>query len=98
MEFIFSRYTRCVKCGARQVYEVNRRIPVRYRSKNLLSLLQGIFFAPPKQCLCCGLQYYDVRRVAPARSTPAVRALSSQDFTTSNDAAPNSAKAAVSAD
>lgn len=70
--FLFSRYTRCIRCGTEQVYRASKRDRVDYVSSHPLSMLLHLTGAPLNKCPGCRLQYYDWRRprlTAPAESS-----------------------------
>ena len=65
LAFIFSRYTRCVRCGTYAVERVSRRDRIDSVAKTPLSLIQRLLFAPLNKCYSCRLQYYDWRPLSP---------------------------------
>ena len=66
-QFVFSRNTRCVRCGTYDVRRGSRRDRIDGVSGHPLSLLQHILAAPLNKCPACRLQYYDWRRQAAQR-------------------------------
>jgi len=69
--FIFSRYTRCIRCGSDNVHRMYKRDRIDNFSKNPLSWLQRFLAAPLNKCPACRLQYYDWRRPRPSDLQPA---------------------------
>ena len=64
-EFLFSRHTRCVRCGTPAVHRMAKRDRVDSLSKNPLSQIQRLTGAPVNKCPACRLQYYDWRAPHP---------------------------------
>lgn len=64
--FMFSRYTRCVRCSTYNVHRGSKRDRIDGVSRHPLSLLQHILGAPLNKCPACRLQYYDWRRPQPS--------------------------------
>ena len=60
-EFVFSRHTRCIRCGTLTVHRLARRDHVDSLSRNVLSQIQRVTGAPVNKCPACRLQYYDWR-------------------------------------
>jgi len=64
--FVFSRHSRCLKCGkTERVSRLAKRDYIDGFSKSPLSLLQGVMGAPINRCSACRLQYYDWRGPSP---------------------------------
>ena len=61
--FVFSRHSRCIRCAAYTVYQIDRRDHVDAVSREPLALVQRLLGAPIKKCPACRLQYYDWRPV-----------------------------------
>jgi uncharacterized protein with PIN domain len=59
--FIFSRHTRCVRCGTDRVHRMAKRDRIDGISRHPLSLLLHLVAAPLNKCPGCRLQYYDWR-------------------------------------
>ena len=64
--FLFSRYSHCPRCGSGDVHRSSKRDHIDSFSKNVLTVLQGVFDAPINKCPACRLQFYDWRRPRPA--------------------------------
>jgi predicted RNA-binding Zn-ribbon protein involved in translation (DUF1610 family) len=62
---IFSRYTRCTRCGTEFVKRIGRRDKIDFRSMHPFSWIQGLLFAPLNKCEACRLQYHDWRPLSP---------------------------------
>ncbi len=62
-EFLFSFYTRCVRCAIHTVTPLKKRDHIDPVTKNPLGLFQRLLGAPLKHCEACRLQYYDWRPV-----------------------------------
>ena len=65
VHFVFSRRTRCPRCGSLDVHRLEKRDRVDSLSKNLLSRVQRLVGAPINKCPACRLQYYDWRKPKP---------------------------------
>ena len=61
VQFIFSRYTHCIRCGTAHVQRISKRDRVDSVSKDVLSRIQQVIGAPLNKCVACRLQYYDWR-------------------------------------
>ena len=61
LNFVFSRCTRCIKCGSTDVQRRTKRDSVEPVSKHVLSRLLFLTAAPIHRCPTCRLQYYDWR-------------------------------------
>ena len=59
--FVFSRHTRCIRCGTECVHRVYKRDRIDDVSLTPLSLLQQILGAPKNKCPLCRLRYHDFR-------------------------------------
>jgi uncharacterized protein with PIN domain len=59
--YIFSRFTRCVRCGTLNVHRSQKRDRVDRPTRQFLGRIQRIVFAPLNKCEACRLQYYDWR-------------------------------------
>ena len=64
LAFVFSRYTRCIRCGSERIERLKKRDRIDSVSKNLVSRLLRLTGAPVNKCPSCRLQYYDWRRPA----------------------------------
>lgn len=62
IEFIFSRHTRCVRCGTIHVHRSAKLDRIDLPSKSIFSRLQHLVGAPLNKCVACRIQYYDWRR------------------------------------
>ena len=60
--FLFSRYSRCVRCGTVYVQRSAKRDRIDSLSGSLYSRIQHLLGAPLNKCVACRLQYYDWRR------------------------------------
>lgn len=69
-DFVFSRYTRCIRCGTRDVHRLTKRDGIDPMSRNLLSVFFRLMRAPIHRCRGCRLQYCDWRPLAPKGSGP----------------------------
>ena len=58
---LFSRHSRCFRCGGNHVYRVSGPDELGEPSKHPMSILQGLFFAPILKCPGCRLQFHDFR-------------------------------------
>jgi len=66
LRFVFSRHTRCLKCGkTERVRRLAKRDYIDGFSKSPLSWVQKLLGAPINRCSACRLQYYDWRRPSP---------------------------------
>ena len=65
LKFVFSRYTRCIRCGTAYVQRSSKRDRIDSVSKNLLSRILFVSGAPVNKCVACRLQYYDWRPPRP---------------------------------
>jgi len=65
LSFVFSRYTRCIRCGTPRVQRLKKRDRIDSMSKNLTSQLLRLTGAPLNKCPACRLQYYDWRPPQP---------------------------------
>jgi uncharacterized protein with PIN domain len=63
--FLFSRYSRCIRCGSEAVQRLKKRDKVDEFSKNPLALVQAILGAPVNRCSPCRLQFFDWRKPRP---------------------------------
>jgi len=59
--FVFSRYTRCIRCGSTNIQRLSERDRIDSMSNHLFSRLFQLTAAPLKKCPSCRLQYYDWR-------------------------------------
>jgi uncharacterized Zn finger protein len=59
--FIFSRHTRCIRCGSVYVHRALKRDPIEATSKHVFSWFWRTLGAPLNKCPGCRLQYYDWR-------------------------------------
>jgi hypothetical protein len=66
LAFLFSRDTRCIKCGTTNVRRMTKRDRIDTVSRNLASQLLHLSGAPLNKCVACRLQYYDWRPPQPA--------------------------------
>jgi hypothetical protein len=64
LTFVFSRHTRCIRCGSARVRRLSDRDRIDSMSSHPLSLLLALTFAPIHHCSPCRLQYRDWRGVA----------------------------------
>jgi hypothetical protein len=76
LTFVFSRHTRCIRCGTPNVIRLAKRDRIDSMSKSLASLLQRLTGAPLVKCPGCRLQYYDWRAPAPQAMRRDTRAAS----------------------
>jgi len=60
--FIFSRYSRCLRCGQDTVQRLDRADKIDHFSKNWLAVFQRLLGAPIHRCSPCRLQFYDWRK------------------------------------
>ena len=70
LQFIFSRYTHCIRCGTPYVRRSAKRDRIDVPSKSALSLLQHLIGAPLNRCVACRIQYYDWRPLLEQPYTP----------------------------
>ena len=63
--FLFSRYTRCIRCGSTRIERLTRRDRIDPVVRSLPNQLVRLTGAPIKKCPTCRLQYYDWRPIAP---------------------------------
>jgi uncharacterized protein with PIN domain len=63
--FIFSRWTRCIRCGGYRVQRIRQRDMIDRMSFHPLSRLMAVTFAPIYHCHLCRLQYRDWRGLHP---------------------------------
>ena len=61
ISFLFSRYTRCIRCGTQHVRRISKRDRVDSVSRGVVSTLLRLTGAPLNKCDACRLQYYDWR-------------------------------------
>ncbi len=66
--FVFSRYSRCIRCGSEAVERLAKRDPVDNFSKSPLAWAQFLLGAPVNRCSPCRLQYFDWRKPRPGAS------------------------------
>lgn len=74
MRFLFSRHSRCIRCGAEAIQRLQKRDKVDGFSRNPLALAQALIGAPINRCSPCRLQFFDWRKPRPeprAVSSPA---------------------------
>ena len=64
--FLFSKHTRCIKCGSSEVARLAKPDRVDQFTANRWGLVQRLLGAPVWRCSPCRIQFYDWR---PARST-----------------------------
>ncbi len=69
--FLFSRYSRCVKCGSEAVQRLAKRDKVDGFSNNPLAWAQLLAGAPVNRCSPCRLQYFDWRKPRPGANPTA---------------------------
>jgi len=62
-----TRWSLCPRCGTANLRRLHSRDPIDRLWKNPISLLQSLFGAPIHWCPYCRLQFYDFRKLAPAR-------------------------------
>jgi hypothetical protein len=67
LHFVFSRCSRCIRCGTIEVQRTARRDLIDSMSGNLVSVLLGLTGAPLNKCSACRLQYRDWRSPRNAR-------------------------------
>lgn len=67
LQVLFSRHTRCIRCGSLDVERSPKRDPVEGLSASPVSFLMRLTGAPLNWCRACRLQYYDWRRAAGGR-------------------------------
>jgi hypothetical protein len=60
--FLFSRHSRCIRCGSEAVQRLKKRDKVDGFSQNPLALMQILIGAPVNRCSPCRLQFFDWRR------------------------------------
>jgi hypothetical protein len=67
--FLFSRHSRCVRCGSEVVQRLRKRDKLERFSRNPLALIQALTGAPINFCALCRLQFFDWRkpRTSPLR-------------------------------
>jgi hypothetical protein len=63
--FLFSRYSRCIRCGSEAVQRLKKRDKVDGFSQNPLALVQALTGAPINRCSPCRLQFFDWRKPRP---------------------------------
>jgi uncharacterized protein with PIN domain len=61
LTFVFSRHTRCIKCGTTDVQRRKKKDSVEPMSGHPLSRLLFLTAAPIYRCPTCRIQYYDWR-------------------------------------
>jgi hypothetical protein len=66
LRFIFSRFTRCMRCGHQHVHRLAQRDRLDPMSKHPMSVLLRLTGAPLRKCPFCRLQYCDWRSRVPA--------------------------------
>jgi hypothetical protein len=59
--FLFSRHSRCIRCGSETVQRLVKRDKVDHFSRNPLALIQAPTGAPVNRCSPCRLQFFDWR-------------------------------------
>jgi hypothetical protein len=57
--FLFSRHSRCIRCGSEAVQRLKKRDKVDGFSQNPLALMQVLIGAPVNRCSPCWLQFFD---------------------------------------
>ena len=62
-----SRYANCPRCAGREPAILKKRDRIDKLNRNPLRLVQRFFGARLYYCWSCRLQYYDLRRLQPAR-------------------------------
>src|SRR6266542_1368572 len=65
LSFVFSRYTRCIRCCTPRVQRLKKRDPIDSVSMHITSQLLRLTGAPLNKCPACRLQYYDWRPPQP---------------------------------
>jgi hypothetical protein len=60
--FLFSRKSRCIRCGSEAVQRLTKRDKVDGFSQNPLALIQILIGAPVNRCSPCRLQFFDWRK------------------------------------
>ena len=60
--FLFSRHSRCIRCGSEAVQRLKKRDKVDGFSQNPLALMQVLIGAPVNRCSPCRLQFFDWRK------------------------------------
>jgi len=60
--FMFSRHSRCIRCGSEAVDRLKKRDKVDSFSQNPLALMQVLIGAPVNRCSPCRLQFFDWRK------------------------------------
>jgi DNA-directed RNA polymerase subunit RPC12/RpoP len=63
--FLFSRYSRCIRCGSEAVQRLAKRDKVDGFSQHPLALIQAVVGAPVNRCSPCRLQFFDWRKPRP---------------------------------
>jgi len=58
---LFSRHSRCFRCGGDHVYRISGPDELGEPSKHPLCILQGLLLAPTVKCPGCRLQFHDFR-------------------------------------
>jgi len=66
--FLFSRYSRCIRCGSEAVQRLKKRDKVDGFSQHPLALVQALTGAPINRCSPCRLQFFDWRKPRPGAS------------------------------
>lgn len=64
--FLFSRYSRCARCGSEDVQRLAKRDKVDSFSRSPLAWVQFLVGAPVNRCGPCRLQYFDWRKPRPS--------------------------------
>ena len=59
---LFSRHSRCIRCGSEAVQRLKKRDKVDGFSQNPLALMQVLIGAPVNRCSPCRLQFFDWRK------------------------------------
>lgn len=60
--FLFSRHSRCIRCGSEAVQRLKKRDKVNGFSQNPFTLMQVLIGAPVNRCSPCRLQFLDWRK------------------------------------
>jgi hypothetical protein len=68
--FLFSRHSRCIRCGSEAVERLKKRDKVDGFSLNPLALIQVLTGAPVNRCSPCRLQFFDWRKPREGAITP----------------------------